>query len=343
MELTPPKVLYQVMLSTLLLHWYVHGSDGRTPRVVPCEVWVEMHRGLERESADTLEDMLGDLHTAVCDRFLPELALAGDAPRTPKEQGARHRRGFPTKRQRTCPSPGPNPHSSSDWPKVFSHGSGCTSRGLSSALVFNRHTKHLLLPIIQHYILSSERRLRLTQRLLHFARECPHQLVMPHHPHSPGGALLHMRSWLDPRKPYDILRECTARHQTLPPTRRLHHRAMRLNVSGFFIHEDHAGDTYRHTAFLGALPYHRMPNSLVALAAAQNGDQLASETSNPICLGSIPYTVPTLRHCRALRPQDSRPRHTVLLHQKHARIGIYRGYSLLPPPTLTGEDLVLCH
>lgn len=79
------EVLYQVMLSTLLLHWYVHGSDGRTPRVVPCEVWVEMHRGLERESADTLEDMLGDLHTAVCDRFLPELALAGDAPRTPKE------------------------------------------------------------------------------------------------------------------------------------------------------------------------------------------------------------------------------------------------------------------
>mmetsp|Transcript_8021 Transcript_8021/g.14706 ORF Transcript_8021/g.14706 Transcript_8021/m.14706 type:complete len:880 (+) Transcript_8021:96-2735(+) len=78
--------LYQLMFSTVLLHWHVHGCGPATRRD-PTHVfspkadlsyatWSTLNRGLGPEGADIRESVQRPIHQAVCQSFIPEFALA---------------------------------------------------------------------------------------------------------------------------------------------------------------------------------------------------------------------------------------------------------------------------
>jgi len=63
--------LAQLMLSTVLLHWFVHGTGKETRRELPLEVWISINQGL-----GVPENVLSRIHSLVNERFLWQLALA---------------------------------------------------------------------------------------------------------------------------------------------------------------------------------------------------------------------------------------------------------------------------
>lgn len=78
--------LYQLMFSTVLLHWHVHGS-GSTVRRDPThlfspksdlsyDAWTTLNRGLGPGGSDVREFVQRPIHQAVCQSFIPEFALA---------------------------------------------------------------------------------------------------------------------------------------------------------------------------------------------------------------------------------------------------------------------------
>jgi len=63
--------LAQLMLSTVLLHWFVHGNGKEARRELSLEVWLSVNQGLGVPA-----DVLGQIHSLVVERFLWQLALA---------------------------------------------------------------------------------------------------------------------------------------------------------------------------------------------------------------------------------------------------------------------------
>jgi len=63
--------LAQLMLSTVLLHWFVHGNGKEARRELSLEVWLSVNQGL-----GVPIDVLSRIHSLVVERFLWQLALA---------------------------------------------------------------------------------------------------------------------------------------------------------------------------------------------------------------------------------------------------------------------------
>lgn len=76
--LASSDVLCQLMLSTVLLHWYVHNNDnvGAPPRHLPFETWMALNRGIELGGADVPGHVQRRIYDDVCGRFRRELSLA---------------------------------------------------------------------------------------------------------------------------------------------------------------------------------------------------------------------------------------------------------------------------
>lgn len=68
--------LCQLMLSTVLLHWYVHSNGSGPGRPLPCDAWIALNRGIEVGGMDVPEHVQRRVYAAVCKGFRQELALA---------------------------------------------------------------------------------------------------------------------------------------------------------------------------------------------------------------------------------------------------------------------------
>jgi len=73
--------LCQLMLSTVLLHWYVHSNGSGSGRSLQVETWVVMNRGIEGGGGDVPEHVQRRIHAAVCKGFRQELTLASPGAR----------------------------------------------------------------------------------------------------------------------------------------------------------------------------------------------------------------------------------------------------------------------
>lgn len=68
--------LAQLMFSTVLLHWYMHGDGGRSTKQMKLSVWMMLNRGLGVGGTDIPELVQRRIHDMISSGFIKELALA---------------------------------------------------------------------------------------------------------------------------------------------------------------------------------------------------------------------------------------------------------------------------
>jgi len=70
--LASADVLAQLMFSAVLLHWRLHTAK----KELPCEVWLELNRGIEDGGADVPDFLQRQIYAEVSRSFIPELTIA---------------------------------------------------------------------------------------------------------------------------------------------------------------------------------------------------------------------------------------------------------------------------
>jgi hypothetical protein len=74
-HLSSKDAMCQLMFSTVLLHWYIHGSGGGAKGHMTPREWKRINQGLGSGGGDLPDDVQEHLHAMVNERFRPELAL----------------------------------------------------------------------------------------------------------------------------------------------------------------------------------------------------------------------------------------------------------------------------
>uniref|UniRef100_A0A7S0FFL0 SEC7 domain-containing protein n=1 Tax=Pyrodinium bahamense TaxID=73915 RepID=A0A7S0FFL0_9DINO len=77
--LASSDVLSQLMFSTVLLHWFVHGSGRGKRREMPAEAWLALNRGIENGGTDVPDHVQLRIHSIVSRKFITQLCLATSA------------------------------------------------------------------------------------------------------------------------------------------------------------------------------------------------------------------------------------------------------------------------
>jgi len=75
-QLASSDTMHQLMFSAILLHWYVYKDAFSPRREMAFSVWQKIHAGIEPEASDVPEHVQFQVHAAVCNRFIKELAVA---------------------------------------------------------------------------------------------------------------------------------------------------------------------------------------------------------------------------------------------------------------------------
>lgn len=85
--------LCQLMLSAVLLHWFVHANGSGPSRQLSFEAWLALNRGIEAGGTDVPEHVQRRVHAVVCESFREELVLSkptglsGQPAGSPGEEG----------------------------------------------------------------------------------------------------------------------------------------------------------------------------------------------------------------------------------------------------------------
>mmetsp|Transcript_48159 Transcript_48159/g.111557 ORF Transcript_48159/g.111557 Transcript_48159/m.111557 type:complete len:736 (-) Transcript_48159:121-2328(-) len=74
--LASSDVLSQLMLSTVLLHWYVYGDGRDQRREMAVETWLALNRGIENGGTDVPDHVQTRIHAIVRRKFIPQLYVA---------------------------------------------------------------------------------------------------------------------------------------------------------------------------------------------------------------------------------------------------------------------------
>lgn len=80
--LASSDALCQLMLSTVLLHWFVHSNGSGAARSLSFEEWFTLNRGIDLGGTDVTVHVQRGIHAAVHERWRPELMLSKPAAAT---------------------------------------------------------------------------------------------------------------------------------------------------------------------------------------------------------------------------------------------------------------------
>jgi hypothetical protein len=74
--LASSDVLSQLMFSTVLLHWFIHGNGRGQRKGLSIQAWLALNRGIENGGRDVPDHVQTRIHAIVSQQFIPQLALA---------------------------------------------------------------------------------------------------------------------------------------------------------------------------------------------------------------------------------------------------------------------------
>lgn len=74
--LASSDVLSQLMFSTVLLHWFIHGNGRGHRRELSIQAWIALNRGIENGGRDVPDHVQTRIHAMIVQQFIPQLALA---------------------------------------------------------------------------------------------------------------------------------------------------------------------------------------------------------------------------------------------------------------------------